>query len=270
MQKSITRITIKAIVFLFVLLTPLLAFCWGTTGHRVVAEIAQRHLSVKAKVELKKLIGKQSLAMWANWSDFIKSDTTHAWDHASKWHYINIAGNLSHDAFMDSLKNNTQTENLYTQIKAMAAQLKNKKETLEQRQIALRWLIHLVGDLHQPLHVGRAEDRGGNSIKVTVQDKQTNLHAFWDGDFVDHQQYSYTEYATMLDIAPDAEMKTMQKPGLEEWFYDSYQLANKVYAAVPADGKMSFKYNYIFQKELDSQLLKGGLRLAEVINEALK
>jgi len=257
-------------VFLVVLLfAPLYSFCWGVTGHRVVAEIAQRHLSVKAKKELKKLIGSESLAQWANWPDFIKSDTTHVWDMASKWHYVNIQGNLGIDEFMSKLQS-LPGENLYTQIKAMTVQLKDKSLSQEKRQIALRFLIHLAGDLHQPLHVGREEDQGGNKISVTWFDKQTNLHAVWDGSLVDFQQYSYTEYARVLDIASVDDVKAWQQSSLEEWFYESYTLANKVYATVPADGKLGYKYNYIFQNDLDRQLLKGGVRLAELINQALQ
>ena len=256
-------------VFILLLVLPLVSYCWGVTGHRVVAEIAQSHLSSKAKKELRKLIGKESLSQWANWPDFIKSDTTHTWDMASKWHYVNIPGNLGKDDFIKALKGLTG-ENLYSQIQAMTSQLKDKSLPVEKRQIALRFLIHLVGDLHQPLHVGREEDQGGNKISVNWFEKTTNLHSVWDNALIDFQQYSYSEYARALDIASESDVETWQNSSLEEWFYDSYQLANKVYASVPADGKLGYKYNYIFKQDLDMQLLKGGLRLALLINEALK
>lgn len=259
----------KKVILVILLFAPLYSFCWGVTGHRVIAEIAQRHLSGKAKKELIKVIGRESLAQWANWPDFIKSDTTGTWDKTSKWHYVNIPGNLSKEDFMNKLKN-LQGENLYSQIKVMVAQLKDKTLSQEKRQIALRFLIHFVGDLHQPLHVGREEDLGGNRISVTWFDKTTNLHAVWDGSIVDFQQYSYTEYASVLNIATHEEVKTWQQSSLEDWFYDSYSLANKVYASVPSDGKLGFKYNYIFKQDLDRQLLKGGVRLAKMINEALQ
>jgi hypothetical protein len=260
---------IKKVFLAVAIFAPLYSFCWGVTGHRVVAEIAQSHLSKKTKKELHKLIGRESLEMWANWPDFIKSDTTHAWDMASKWHYVNLPGNLSKEEFISKLQNLTG-ENLYTQIKAMEARLKDRSLTDDQRQIALRFLIHFVGDLHQPLHVGREEDQGGNKISVTWFDKPTNLHSVWDNSLVDFQQYSYSEYARVLDIATDDEVNGWQASSLEDWFYESYTLANKVYASVPADGKLGYKYNYIFQHDLDRQLLKGGVRLAKLINEALQ
>ena len=266
---SVITNQVKKIFLVVLLFAPLYSFCWGVTGHRVVAEIAQRHLTSKAKKELKKLIGRESLQQWANWPDFIKSDTTHTWDMASKWHYVNIPGNLSKEDFLNHLKN-LPGENLYTQIKEMCVELKDKSLPTEKRQIALRFLIHFVGDLHQPLHVGREEDQGGNKISVTWFDKQTNLHSVWDNSLVDFQQYSYSEYATTLDIASDEDVKAWQASSLEDWFYESYTLANKVYATVPADGKLGYKYNYIFKNDLDRQLLKGGVRLAELINNALQ
>jgi len=263
------RKSVKKILLPVFLLLPMISFCWGLTGHRVVAEIAQRHLSKKAKKELSKLIGAETLAQWANWPDFIKSDTTHTWDKAGKWHYVNLPGNLSKEDFMIKLKG-LQGENLYTQIPAMAAQVKDKSLSIEQRQIALRFLIHFVGDLHQPLHVGREEDQGGNKIAVTWFDKPTNLHSVWDNALVDDQKYSYTEYATIVNIAGEEQVAAWQQTSLEDWFYDSYTLANKVYASVPADGKLGYRYNYIFQHDLDQQLLKGGIHLAAILNDILK
>ena len=160
-------------------------------------------------------------------------------------------------------------QNLYTQIQAMETQLKDKSLPIEKRQIALRFLVHFIGDLHQPLHVGREADQGGNKIKVTWFDKETNLHSVWDTYLVDFQQYSYSEYAKTLDNIDEGTAETWQTSSLEEWFWESYQLANKVYSLVPADGKLSYRYNWVFKEDLDRQLLKGGLRLAKVIKEAL-
>ena len=240
----------------------------GVTGHRVVAEIAQHHLSSKAKKELFQLIGKESLAMWANWPDFIKSDTTHTWDQVSKWHYVNMPGNLSKDTFIAKLKN-LPGENLYTQIQAMVKQLKDKSLPLLQRQIALRFLIHFVGDLHQPLHVGREEDLGGNRITVYWFEKKTNLHSVWDSDLIDFQKYSYTEYANVLDIANKDQVRSWQQTSLEDCFYESHVLANRIYQLSPAEAKLGYGYNYIFANDLDNLLLKGGIRLAALINQAL-
>jgi hypothetical protein len=243
------------------------AFCWGLLGHRVVAEIAQQHLSKKAKKELKKIIGRETLAWWSNWPDFIKSDST--WNHASPWHYVDLPGHMKKEDFITDLKKKTG-KNLYTQIQAMQAQLKDKSLPVEQRRIALSFLIHLVGDLHQPLHVGRDEDDGGNKIVVYWFGDKTNLHSVWDTYFIQSQEYSYTEYANLLNIATPEQVKAWQASTLEDWLYESHALSDVIYDGTPGEAKLSYKYKFQFQDMLNQQLLKGGVRLAKLLNEALE
>ena len=261
------RFFIRTFLLIAVLFIVQYAFSWGVIGHRVIGEIAQQHLTKKAKKELRKLTGKETLAWWANWPDFIKSDST--WNHASPWHYVDLPGHLEKEKFIDELKK-LPGKNLYTQIQAMIAELKNKSLPLEKRRIALYFLIHLVGDLHQPLHVGRDEDAGGNKIVVYWFDKKTNLHSLWDSMLIEFQQYSYTEYAKLLDIKEPEDVKAWQSTSLEDWFYESHELSDVIYDATAAESKLGYKYNYQFQKTLDEQLLKGGLRLAVLLNQAFE
>ena len=269
MKKKSTSTILCAIFCVLSLLAPKPGKAWGVTGHRVVGQIAQQHLSPKAKAGVAALIGRQSLALWSNWPDFIKSDTTHQWDSASPWHYVDLPGNMEKQAFVTQLKA-LEGKNLYSQINTMLRLLKNKKLPLTQRREALAFLVHFVGDLHQPLHVGRDEDQGGNKITVFWFEKKTNLHSLWDAALIDFQQYSYTEYAHELDIAPKAQEQAWQKTSREDWFYESHMLSDKIYALSPADAKLSFKYNYLFKQDLDNQLLKGGLRLAALLNKAFE
>lgn len=243
------------------------AFGWGVTGHRVVGEIAQNHLSKKAKKELQKLIGKETLAWWSNWPDFIKSDTS--WKHASPWHYVDLPGHMSKDAFINDLKK-LPGENLYTQIPAMMAQLKDKSLSAEKRRTALYFLVHFVGDLHQPLHVGRDEDEGGNKISVTWFNEKTNLHSLWDTKLIEFQQYSYSEYARLLDIASPEKVAGWQSGSLEDWFYESHVMSDSIYDATPDGSKLSYNYNFKFQDFLNTQLLKGGVRLAALLNKTFE
>lgn len=261
--------------FLKIILLPALLFpvqfvyAWGITGHRVVAEVAQKHLSKKSLKGIAAIIGSEKLAYWSNWPDFIKSDTTHKWDAASKWHYVDLPGNTSRDAFEAGLKQLTG-ENLYTQIISLSAIVKDKTKPVEDRRNALVFVIHLIGDLHQPLHVGRDEDQGGNKITVYWFDKKTNLHSVWDASLVDFQQYSYTEYANMLDLRYKDELEAVRSNGLIDWFYESHTLSDKIYALSPNEAKLSYGYNYIFQDDLNRQLYKGGIRLAKVLNDIFK
>lgn len=244
------------------------SYAWGLTGHRIIAEIAENHLSRKAKRELKKIMGEEKLAYWANWPDFIKSDTTGVWKEASTWHYVNIDPQKDFSDFNQKLKAQAGPT-LYTQVKTLSEQIKDKKTSEKDRKIAVIFLIHLMGDMAQPMHTGRAEDLGGNRINLTFFGDKTNLHSLWDGRLVDSQKYSYTEYANLLDIKSKEEVAQIQSGNIENWLYDSHQIANKIYAQTPADSKLSYDYEYKFKDTMERQLLYGGLRLAKLLNEVL-
>ncbi|RBL93277.1 S1/P1 nuclease [Chitinophaga flava] len=250
-------------------LLPLASFAWGPNGHRIVAEIAWQHLTPQAQKAVVSILGRQSMPMIANWPDFIKSDTTHQYDHTSKWHYLDFPANIDRAEF-DKLLKEATGENLYTQTQAMISDLKNKKLAKDKQVFALSFLVHMMGDMHQPLHVGRDEDMGGNKINLMWFDKASNLHRVWDEQLIDFQQLSYTEYSKAIDIASPARVKELQSGTIADWMFESHVLADKVYGYTKPDSKLSYRYNYVFVDNLNDQLLKGGLRLATVLNGIFK
>lgn len=159
--------------------------------------------------------------------------------------------------------------NLYTEIQTVSNKLKDKNLSKNEREIALRFLIHLVGDLAQPMHIGRAEDLGGNLIKLNYFGEPTNLHALWDGKIIDNTKYSFTEYARVLDVKSRKEKKEILKGTLEDWFFEYHQVANTVYSYTKPNQNYSYAYNYRFNDVLEKQLYYGGLRLAKILNEVL-
>ncbi len=255
-------------VVLVALLSFNFGYSWGTTGHRVIAEIAENNLSAKSKRSLKKIIGTQKLAYWANWPDSIKSDTTGVWKPTERWHYVNVSPQSNISDFKNSL-NAQEGTNIYTQIKLLSEQIKDKKTSPQDREIALRFVVHLIGDSAQPMHIGRLEDLGGNKIKLNYFGAPTNLHSLWDSKMVDSEKYSYTEYARVLDVKSKEEVKMIQAGTLEDWLFDSHRAANRIYANTLADGSYSYAYNYKFQPLVERQLLYGGLRLAKLLNDIL-
>ncbi|WP_430614619.1 S1/P1 nuclease [Flavobacterium sp. JP2137] len=240
------------------------AWAWGTTGHRVVAEIAERNLTRKAKKNLKKIIGDQRLAYWSNWPDFIKSDPT--WKHADAWHYVNVGPALNPTDFAKEM-DETTPDNLYKKTLLLIEELQDKNLPLAKKQENLYFLIHLIGDAHQPLHVGRAEDLGGNRIGVEWFGKKTNLHTLWDSKLVDFTQYSYTEFSTVLNIHDKKFNAQLTQGELVSWLYESYSTAQRIYDSAQPDAKLSYKYYFDYQRDLEAQLLKGGLRLAKILND---
>jgi S1/P1 Nuclease len=255
----------KLCIVAFIFCLPFSALAWGMLGHRVVGEIADSYLTKKTKKEIAAILGNESVAMSSNWADFIKSDP--AYNYLSNWHFINFKSGLTQQQFTDFLAADTAAD-AYTKIKFLTAELKNKNLEQDKKILYLRVLIHLVGDIHQPLHTGRLEDRGGNSIRVLWFRDSVNLHQVWDDRLINNQQLSYTEYAAAINHTTKDELNVMQKEPLEMWLYQSYQVAEKIYSDIKTPWqKLDYKYNFDYLQILNSQLLKGGVHLAALLNE---
>jgi hypothetical protein len=256
------RILLSAIVFSVISIS---SFAWwGQTGHRVVAEIADSYLNNKARKAIREILGTESIAISSNWADFIKSDSTY--NYLNAWHYINVKQGLSQTEFNTILDKDTATD-AYTKLNFLIAELKNKQLPLEKKQMYLRLLIHIAGDIHQPLHVGRLEDLGGNRVRVLWFGDSTNLHSVWDEKLIESQKLSYTEYANAINHSTKTERQQWQQQSINEWFFESYQLAGKIYNGITQPNqRLSFRYNFDYVEMLNSQLLKGGIRLAGLLN----
>jgi hypothetical protein len=258
--------TVKTIFF------SLLLFCftisaraWGLTGHRVVGEVAESWLTPKAKAAIKAILGNESLAMASNWADFIRSDST--FNYLSSWHYINLTAGLSRSDVLTRLQKDTGV-NVYTRVNFIVNELKkNKKLTLAEKKLYLRLLIHFIGDIHQPLHVGHPDDAGGNRVRVQWFGEATNLHTVWDERLPDFQKLSYTEWARAINHASSTQRLAWQKQPIAEWIWESYEIAGDVYAGITQpDQRLSYRYNFDYIGVINQQLLKGGIRLAGILN----
>ena len=261
-----TRILKKIFIAVFFIFGIAEASAWGVTGHSVVAEIAENHLTNRAKRKLKKLIGKQKLAYWANWPDNVRNSPE--WKNTSTWHYVNIPPQESKEQFIEQLKNNNKP-NIYTAIQNVKGIIVDKNTPDADREIYLRFLVHFLGDIMQPMHTGREEDLGGNLIKIQFFKKDTNLHSLWDSGLIDNTKYSYTEYARVLDVKSKEEIQKIQRGSLEDWLYESHQAANQLYASVKPGENYSYDYQEQYKDLLERQLLHAGLRLAKILNEVL-
>lgn len=254
---------IPALILLLGIL-PITAAAWGLIGHRVVGGIAEKYLTARTKTAIGRLLGTESLAMASNWGDFIKSDR--AYDYLSPWHYINLPSGMGEQSLYDYLRHDTAVD-LYTRLNFVIGELKNKKLPRDKQVFYLKLLIHFVGDAHQPMHTARPADKGGNLIKVYWFNTPTNLHRVWDEHLVEFQQLSFTEYVAAINFPGPANVQKWQRQPLRQWIYESYQIAEKLYAEVKPDDKLGYAYNYQHLHVLNLQLLKGGIRLAGILNE---
>jgi hypothetical protein len=262
MYKRILKVILPVLFFYL----PMKAMCWGQLGHRIVAEIANSYLTPKTKAAIKKILGNESIAMASNWADFIKSDT--AYKYLDTWHYINFEKGLSYDQLKEALKKDTgKVNDAYAAIVFLTRELKKKNLSPAKKQMYLRLLIHIVGDVHQPLHVSPVGTMGGNDIKVQWFGQPSNLHRVWDSDLIEEQQLSYTEYADYLKHTTAAQRQKWQSEPLSKWLYDSYVLAESLHNEIKENNpKLGYRYNYDHIATLNEQLLKGGIHLAGLLN----
>jgi hypothetical protein len=128
-------------------------------------------------------------------------------------------------------------------------------------------VIHIVEDIHQPMHTAHTTDKGGNDIKVNWFSEPTNLHSVWDSKLIDFQQLSYTEYATWINHTTPAQRAEWQKEPISKWIYDSSIIAGKIYDNVKQDDTLNYKYNFNNIATVNQQLLKAGVHLAGLLNE---
>ncbi|RYY29925.1 MAG: S1/P1 Nuclease [Chitinophagaceae bacterium] len=265
-MKKISMSRVSAFVLILLMaFVPFESKAWGVLGHRVIGEIAALHLNAKAKKEIQKILGNESVAMASNWGDFIKSDT--AYDYLYNWHFVNINEKFTYEQFADYLARDTAVD-AYTKLTMMIDSLKSGKLSAEKKKLYLRMVIHIAGDLHQPMHVARLSDLGGNRVRVQWFNQPSNLHRLWDEQLIEFQQLSYTEYVKAINFTTKQQRQTWQQQSIPEWLFETYTHCQHIYAGIKEENpKLSYRYNFDYVEILNSQLLKGGIRLAGILND---
>ncbi len=252
---------ILCLVSLSSLYSPL-AFSWGKSGHRIVGEIAQRNLSKEAKKGISELLGDEDLARVSTWADEIRSERKY--DFAGPWHYTSIPTGKT---YFDQKR--SKDGDVIEALFRFEETLRDPKKSKEEKADSLKFMVHMMGDLHQPLHVGIAEDRGGNSVKIRWFKTDTNLHALWDESIVDFEQLSYTEYSTQLNHFSKIDRDKFSKGTYLDWAYESMELRPMVYD-VGNPENVSYEYHHKVKPLMEMRLRQAGLRLAEVLNSVFK
>lgn len=232
---------------------------WGKTGHRIVGDIAADHLTPETREAVDQVLGPTSIAIASTWMDKIRSDPDY--DHTHDWHWVTIPDGMTYEK---TEKN--PNGDLINAIRTFINELKSGSLSDKEEEEKLKMLIHLVGDIHQPLHVGTGEDRGGNQTEVEWFDEPSNLHRVWDSEMIDDTKLSYTEFSDAISHPTDQQIKEWQDSGVLDWAYEAMELRDQVYN-LPDDHQLSYHYQYENRGLLDRQLLKGGVRLAGVLNE---
>ena len=238
------------------------AMAWGPKGHDTVAYIAEQNLSRRALKKAQRVLGGHSLVYVANWMD--NASNTDTYRYTKTWHYANVDKGYTYETMAKNPKGD-----VVTAINEIVAKLKSGELTPEQEAVNLKFLIHLVGDIHAPMHAGRLSDIGGNRTYVTYFGKKTKLHSLWDTPLVeDIHRWSYTEWQQQLDkLCPKKTKKQIATGTAADWLVESHEVATKIYDASPENKKLSYDYQNKFAQSLEQRLLYGGLRLAMLLNE---
>jgi hypothetical protein len=259
------------------------ARAWGPKGHVVVASVAERRLTPKARAAVRELLNDRSMAesRLANWADYIKRNRRYrqTYPNNDRWHYVDIPFDAT--AF-DRDRDGHKGDNVIDAIERCRGVLADRKADAERRKEALLFLIHLVADLHQPLHCAdRKNDRGGNLLAATYpgDDRpKRNLHLIWDLNLVDEglDELEVDEYVRRQDTAIGADQaKEWRKGKVADWAWESHQLAvrcaykDAAGKDLPLTGVVALDRAYIKKNSavVQEQLKKAGVRLAQVLNE---
>ena len=248
------------ITFFLLFITVSTSFGWGQIGHRTIGQLAEWHLSRRAARKINALLGPASLAMVSTWMDEIRSDP--AYDYTNTWHWVTVPSGQTYDSALQE-----PTGNAYETVQRIIAGLRSDTLSVPQEKEYLMMLVHLVGDLHQPLHVGTGTDRGGNDVRVLWMGDSSNLHRVWDSDMIDSKQLSYTELAAHLNRrATTGQVQQWQAAPISQWLDEALQLRTTVYD-LPEDGRLGYQYAYRNFPVVEQQLLLAGVRLAGILNE---
>jgi len=241
-----------------------IAHAWGQTGHRVTGEIAEIYLTPEARAAISLILENESLAEISTYADENRSNPAHFWQKvAGPYHYVTVP------------KGKTYTEvgapeqgDSYTAIQMYTKTLKDPLSSRKEQQLALKMLVHIIGDLHQPLHAGNGTDRGGNDVKVEFFWEDSNLHRVWDSGLIDRRQLSYTEWTKFLasKIMPeDVEAWTTNDPLV--YIQESTEIRDTIY---PDSDKLSWQYLYDHTPVMKLRLQQAGVRIAAHLNDIFK
>lgn len=240
------------------------AWAWGAIGHRITGSIAEENLSGLARANVQLILGEEDLAEASTWPDEMRLDPAPFWQKtANPWHYVTVREGTEYRA------SDAPTEgDAATALARFTKTLKDPKASLDERRLALRFIVHIIGDLHQPLHVGNGNDRGGNDVKVTLFGKPTNLHAVWDSAMIEQRALSYSEYSHWLSrsiTAQDVIAWSVRDPAV--WMKESIELRNRVYPNTP---DLSGSYSFAHRADMERRLKQAGIRIAAYLNQVFE
>ncbi|MBL4595192.1 MAG: S1/P1 nuclease [Robiginitomaculum sp.] len=236
------------------------SFAWGSTAHRATGDIAEAHLSDTAKAEIKSILGPQSLAEASTWPDFMRASPDRFWQReAGSYHYVTIPKGKTYDEVGAPKQGDA-----ISALKKFAKTLRDPKASRDEKALALRFSVHIIGDLHQPLHAGNGKDRGGNQFEVVFFGDVTNLHSVWDRGMIDREGLSYSELSHWLSTKITLEQVTnWNEVDPRVWVAESAAIRDTIY---PDNQVISWDYTFAHIGTAHTRISQAGIRMAAYLN----
>jgi hypothetical protein len=246
------------------------AFGWGPEGHNLIARLAAAHLTPAAAARVAEILGPgTTMASISSWPDQIRRQR----EATGPWHYIDIPIDKPHlDMARDCPKGNC----VLAKIEDFRKVVVDPAATAVQRKEALMFLVHFVGDMHQPLHCSNNKDKGGNDVKLDFFGRNSNLHSVWDGGLLGRMGKEDELFARFSTDLTEQHARKWGKGTVEEWAEQSHKAAQKVVYGklpkAPAGGpvKVDAAYEHRADAVIRNQIERAGARLAMLLNSTLR
>ena len=238
------------------------ASAWGSIGHRVTGEIATNYLTKQANREIRALLGEESLAEATTWADYMRSSSEPFWRYqASPWHYVTVPANQTYRTV-----EKPEEGDAVTALTQFTQTLRDANASKSDKQLALRFAIHIIGDLHQPFHAGNGTDRGGNDVRVKWFNRSTNMHALWDTGLIEHEKLSYSEWTDWLVARISRnQLKSWSTTDPHVWIAESVAIRDTIYPEISKN--LSWGYAFKHRDKVRQRLSQAGVRIAAYLNE---
>ena len=280
------------LTLLLLVVLPQMVFAWGKNGHRIVAKICYDNLTPQARQLIDESLGADYLEQVANWPDYIKSER--GWDFAKPWHYMTVHNDQTIAETMMQSQKDAKIDNVIEAIELMQGILKGEEKSINKFQglmdknkveplsgsiqaTAFAFLIHFIGDIHQPMHVGKNKDLGGNKIKVLFFDTEANVHSVWDTHMIENEQLSYSEFARFVEKHTSSMKADCQSDGIFTWAEESIELREDIYRTLydytdreSGLPDFSYKYQHDYLPVVEERLGAAGYRAAKMINDLIQ
>lgn len=246
------------------------AFAWGAQGHRLVARVAETRLEPAAKAEVERLLALEpgeTLASVAPWADQVRANDPDLGRRSARWHYINMGED---GCVYDHARHCRDGNCVIEALKAQSARLGDRNLADAERLQALKFVVHLAGDIHQPLHAGYSHDKGGNAYQLQFNGRGTNLHSFWDSGMFYALQLDDDQFLQRLQAlpAPTGIVAPRLQRDAAQWAEQSCRIATRE-GVYPAKRTVDEDYTNTWRPVAEAQLRLAGERLAALLNELL-